>query len=213
MIDLLSIGQPKKPYPEFVNSQFETLATYLSLAHRIIAKTSKGYCRSILEEMLKNDDAVSYVANQIAYADLLWDENYRSVTNTVKTQYSYRNQRAIWAIRDYVRRYKTKKPTPISLSLDVLDSGSMLCDMVADTSAIDPAKQAETNDLLRKLNELTDRAVKRKIMKTRDVDFIHLHYLEGYTMQDIAELHGVTRQAVHKTISKNILKLQKMAKQ
>jgi hypothetical protein len=87
--------------------QFDSLATYISLAKKTINKFAPKFYNGLNKDMLSNEEAVSDVATAIMYADWRFDPNRPGKNGDKKTLYSYRNQCAIWAIKTYItQKYK-----------------------------------------------------------------------------------------------------------
>jgi hypothetical protein len=106
-----SVGKPKILYQDHKNIKFESLDFYINLAKKIISKMAPTFFSGLSKEMLKNEDAISFVANAIMMGDWRWKKDTikdnSNEEKQYKTLYSYRNQCGIWAIQTYVtKRYK-----------------------------------------------------------------------------------------------------------
>lgn len=201
MIDILKIGTPKTQYPPVNNDNFETLDTYLTLAKKIIQKLASKYHSKLGIEMLKNEDSVSYVATALMFADWKWDENYKGPTGKVKTKYAYRNQYAIWAICNYVKRSVTSEKMASLHNVNEMQIYSVLHDRKNL-----PINQVIHNDLLEYLDKLISKGVGQNRLSQRNVDIVKLYYLHRLPFHKIATQYNLSkegvRQIVHRTVKK-----------
>jgi hypothetical protein len=129
-----SIGKQKIKYKDHSGIQFESLDFYLNLSQKIIAKLAPTFFSGLSKEMLKNEDAVSFVANAIMMGDWRWEKSDEKKQN--KTLYSYRNQCAIWAIKTYItKKYKLNKSKKRSFSMSsfsLSDEDALLTELISD---------------------------------------------------------------------------------
>ena len=138
-----SIGKQKILYKDHANLEFESLDFYLNLSQKIIAKIAPTFFAGLSKEMLKNEDAIAFVANAIMMGDWRWEKNNSNESKTNKSLYSYRNQCAIWAIKTYItKQYKTKhskKKINTDCSLNYSDGEDMQLEtIIEDKSQKDP---------------------------------------------------------------------------
>ena len=92
-----SIGKQKILYKDHKDVNFESLDFYTNLAKKIIAKIGPTFFAGLSKQMLKDEDAISFVANAIMMGDWRWKQ--KEEDKPLKGLYSYRNQCAIWAIK------------------------------------------------------------------------------------------------------------------
>lgn len=174
---------------------FETLEEYITIAKKTIAKFAPRIYPSLAKEMLSSEDAIASVATAIMTADWKWNPEYRSKTNTVRSKYSYRNQRAIWAIQTYVVE---KNNYPKHLSLDwASDEDASLVDCIEDKKAISPIQKLENTDVENHVQELLHSGVISDLQR----EYISAYYLEDKTLQEVGNRYNITRESVRQTIS------------
>jgi hypothetical protein len=90
-LQLSGVGDQKITYKDHSTIEFESLSTYILLAKKAISKFANNMYSGLSVKMLKDEEAISSVANAIMMADWRWDDNYQNTQNTKKTRYSYRN--------------------------------------------------------------------------------------------------------------------------
>jgi len=210
MIDILGLGTPRSQYPNVDDDNFTTLDDYLELARKTIGRFAPKYRATLGREMLRNDDTVSYVATAIMVADWLWNKDYRSKTNTVRSQYAYRNQHAIWAIQRYITRQA--ESTYIE-SLDMPNKNDEpMYETVIDKRSDNPAITASNTNLLQHLYSTLDHAVEDGDMTRADVDMLVSYYSEQETLRSLAQKYHMSHEGVRQSVQKNLKKAQKILK-
>lgn len=142
-LQLSGVGDQKISYKNHSTIEFESLNTYLLLAKKAISKFANSMYSGLSTKMLKDEEAISSVANAIMMADWRWDDNYQNTKNTKKTKYSYRNQCAIWAIQTYItKNYKHQRKTKkkvFSLDFDQKDDDTgSIYDKIQNLSSEQP---------------------------------------------------------------------------
>lgn len=216
MIDIISVGDQKLQYPNHENIEFSSLSFYLNLAQKTIAKFGGSFSSNIRQEMLNSEDAVSHVANCLMMADWRWDKERKGLSGQQKTQYSYRNQCAIWAIKSYVGRkknHKTLKMTDAYANnnktgdedLSILDLSHKNNDNPSDI-----IMNQEEEILLKKyLDAILD--AEANILTNKQIEYIKLYFFESMTFAEIGKRFSITREAVRQGIKKAIEKIRKVA--
>jgi RNA polymerase sigma factor (sigma-70 family) len=207
-----SIGKQKIKYKDHSDIQFESLDFYLNLSQKIIAKLAPTFFSGLSKEMLKNEDAVSFVANAIMMGDWRWEKSDEKKQN--KTLYSYRNQCAIWAIKTYItKKYKLSKSKKRSFSMSsfsLSDEDALLTELISDQKQKDPIdiliKEEENNTTCGLVNELLN----SDILTDKQKDHIKLYFLENYTLEKIGEKYDVTREAIRQSIKSSIKKIREL---
>ena len=207
-----SIGKQKIKYKDHSDIQFESLDFYLNLSQKIIAKLAPTFFSGLSKEMLKNEDAVSFVANAIMMGDWRWEKSDEKKQN--KTLYSYRNQCAIWAIKTYItKKYKLNKSKKRSFSMSsfsLSDEDALLTELISDQKQKDPIdiliKEEENNTTCGLVNELLN----SDILTDKQKDHIKLYFLENYTLEKIGEKYDVTREAIRQSIKSSIKKIREL---
>lgn len=206
-LQLSGVGDQKISYKDHSTIEFESLNTYLLLAKKAISKFANSMYSGLSSKMLKDEEAISSVANAIMMADWRWDDNYQNSQNTKKSRYSYRNQCAIWAIQTYITKTykhqnKTKKKV-FSLDFDKNDdeSGSIY-EKVENLSSQQPdlimMEQEEKANLHSNLQSL----LSSSILSDRQKDYIKLYYFENQTFEQIGKRYNITREAVRQGLNK-----------
>jgi RNA polymerase sigma factor (sigma-70 family) len=207
-----SIGKQKIKYKDHSGIQFESLDFYLNLSQKIIAKLAPTFFSGLSKEMLKNEDAVSFVANAIMMGDWRWEKSDEKKQN--KTLYSYRNQCAIWAIKTYItKKYKLNKNKKKSFSMSsfsLSDDDALLTELISDKKQKDPIdiliKEEENTTTCSLVHELLN----TNILTEKQKDHIKLYFLENYTLEKIGEKYDVTREAIRQSIKSSIKKIREL---
>lgn len=191
--------------------QFESLETYLSIAKKIIGRFVPTISPVLATKMLRSDDAISHVANAIMNADYKWNPEYRSQNNTVKSKYSYRNQRAIWAIRGWIHIQK-KENAHRALSLSYVQNENNeeslpLSGIIPDKTAINPAEYVADKEEKQYIGMLINGVVDSEVLTKKQAKYLRGYYLEGKTLAAVGREYGVSREAVRQGITKGIQNL------
>lgn len=206
-LQLSGVGDQKIPYKNHSTIEFESLGTYLLLSKKAISKFANSMYAGLSTKMLKDEEAISSVANAIMMADWRWDDNYKNTKNTKKTKYSYRNQCAIWAIQTYMtKNYKHQRKTKkkvFSLDFDQKDDDTgSIYDKIQNLSSEQPdlilMEQEEKENLQTNLECL----IASDILSDRQKDYIKLYYFENQTFEQIGKRYNITREAVRQGLNK-----------
>lgn len=208
-----SIGKPKIEYKDHNTVNFESLDFYITLAKKIIAKTGSRSSSSLTKKMLKDEDAISFVANSLMMGDWRWkdgeDKNYKSL-------YSYRNQCGIWAIKTYLTKfYKQKnsnKKMISNFSLNHMcdDETSELTHVIPDEKQINPIDILIDGETKESLCDMIHKIIDSDILSDKQKDFIKLYYFENMTLEKIGNLYGVTREAIRQSIKNSLQKIRQL---
>lgn len=207
-----SIGKQKILYKDHSSIKFESLDFYLNLSQKIIAKVAPTFFAGLSKEMLKNEDAISFVANAIMMGDWRWEKENKEQSKTNKNLYSYRNQCAIWAIKTYItKQYKnknSKKRLNIDCSLNYSDGEDLQLEtIIADKSQKDPLDIICEEEDKRAKNQLINDLLESEILSNKQKDYIKLYYMEGMTLEKIGHRYNITREAVRQSIKSSISKI------
>jgi RNA polymerase sigma factor (sigma-70 family) len=212
-LQIEGVGKQKIQYKDHNAIEFDDLNTYLLLAKKSISKFANKYYAGLATKMLKDEEAISNIANAIMMADWRYDENHINEEGNKKTKYSYRNQCAIWAIQTYVTKTlkKNKKFKGKCYSLDYISEKEEngMHSYVKDCKAQNPEKiyiQKESNNELR---GLIDKLMDVDCLSEKQKDFIKLYYFENYTFEQIGKQFNITREAVRQSLKKGISIIQK----
>lgn len=210
-----SIGKQKILYKDHSQIQFESVGFYTNLAKKIISKMGPTFFNGLSTKMLKDEDAISFVANAIMMGDWRWDKENKD-NKQHKSLYSYRNQCGIWAIKTYVtKQYRNKHnnkkiQTNYSLDYESDADGLTMTSVVKDNKQKDPllllieqedniSKQALFNDLL-----------DSDILSSKQKDYIRLYYYEDMTLDNIGKKYNITREAVRQSIKSALNKIKEL---
>ena len=205
LLQINGIGNQKISYKDHAEIKFDTLDTYLLLAKKAISKFANKIFNGLSQKMLKDEDAVSSVANAIMMADWRWDENYTNEQGTKKTKYSYRNQCALWAIQTYVSKIyqKPKKIKNVySLDFNNEDMDSASHEFIQDHRVKTPDQELIEKETSTSLSMLIDNILSIDYLSDRQKDYIKLYYFEDYTFEKIGKKYGITREAVRQGLNK-----------
>lgn len=209
LLQLNGIGNQKIKYKDHSTIQFDSLQKYMLLAKKSISKFANQFYQGLSTKMLRDEDAISSVANAIMMADWRWDENYKNDKGTKKTRYSYRNQCALWAIQTHITKdhKKDKKFKKKIYSLDHIredDNESSIHDFTQDNKSISPEDILIHQENKQELSELVDALLNLDCLTSRQKDYIRLYYFESYTFEKIGKKYGITREAVRQGLNKTL---------
>lgn len=180
MIDYKDNKEGRKQMEEF------TLSEYLDYAKRCISAFAPS---DEVQNMLRDEDAISYVAEHLMYAKQRWKKDGG---RTVK---SYLNQSAIWCIpRWFIIRNRNR-----NLSLDFIleehnpsKRNSDYHQLVEDKNQLPPDEYLMKKEEKEKFNKLIERSQLGESQKK----YFYEVYDNGTSISDAAKTFGVTRQAV-----------------
>ena len=185
--------------------EFDNLSVYIDLAKKTIAKFASTIYPSLASEMLKNEDAISDVATAIMYADWRWDKDRKGFNGQSKTQYSYRNQCAIWAIKTYISQKQKKHNVKVTSSLDK-DESSYLSNIPCRENN-NPATIVEELEIQNCLASNINELLISDLLNDKQREQIKSYYYEDKTLSEIGKDYGVTREAVRQNIQKGLNKI------
>lgn len=211
LLQINGIGKQKISYKQHDQLEFLTLKEYLTLAKKAISKFANNFYDSLAKKMLKDEDALSLVANAIMMADWRWDENYKNQQGTKKSKYSYRNQCALWAIQTYVsKEYKKNKKFDKVYSLDSsIDNNEDLTpnQLIKDSNSKTPVSIVIEREDEDNTKYLVNSILSLECITDRQKDYIRLYYLESQTFESIGKKYGITREAVRQGLNKALEKI------
>jgi len=161
------------------------ICEYLRLARRIIYKLANKYGKNHITKMLKDEEAMGNLASELMFADMKWDANYKGVNGPIN-RFTYRKQRAIWAILAFINTYQKRR----FISLDRL--------------------LAKGRDFLQPHSNVASlKETVQYCCTKREAEWINLYYLHNYTFREIGEQYKITHANVHHTIKTALLKVRK----
>jgi len=190
-----------------METEYKDMVEYIEIAQKAIKAFADKICPGISYQMSQSEDAIADVAQAIMWGDWKYDPNRKGqISNLSKTQYSYRNQCAIWGIQTYLKK-RLKRKT-VYLNNLVQDQEMDLTDLLVDERQNEPITQLldqEKEDLkFQTINDIFD----SKLLTQEQKDKVRLYYLEGYSLAKVGKKYGVTREAIRQTLKSCIKKLQ-----
>lgn len=205
-LQLDGIGKQKISYKDPSTIKFDDLAEYILLAKKSISKFANRFYNGLASKMLKDEEAISNVANAIMMADWRFDENYKNDANTKKTKYSYRNQCALWAIQTYVtknhKKQKRQKNKIYSLNYSDQDDENSAYSYVEDARSPDPLSIIIEQENKDNLSSLIDQLLSLDCLTDKQKNYIRLYYFEDYTFEEIGQKYNLTREAIRQSMNK-----------
>jgi RNA polymerase sigma factor (sigma-70 family) len=169
-----------------------TLEDYYEVAKRCIGAFAVG---ALAQSMLRNEDAISFVAEHLMYGAHNWREAGG------RTVPSYLNQCAIWSIQRWITlSQKTRKHKVVSLNDDCHGSCSQRHEIIAD-------EKSPTPDSIVSRKEQSQRFVEDFGLTTRQKHCLEVVYIQGQRPSDVARELGISRQAVDKCLHKGVQKI------
>jgi RNA polymerase sigma factor (sigma-70 family) len=205
LIKVNGIGKRKLKYQDANTIEFDTLPNYLKMAKKAISKFANNIYDGLAKKMLKDEEAISEVANAMMMGDWRWDEDYQNEKGTKKNRYSYRNQCALWAIQSYAtknnRKFKNIKNI-YSFNFNIDDENTDCYSVIADSKAVAPDEEAEEKENKQLISSLVEDLLDNELLTDRQKDYIRLYYFEDQTFEKIGKKYGVTREAVRQGLNK-----------
>lgn len=204
-----AIGKQKIAYKDHNQVKFESLDFYVNLAKKIIAKMGPTFFAGLSKQMLKDEDAIAFVANAIMMGDWRWKKSETDQPH--KNLYSYRNQCAIWAIKTYVtKQYRsnhTKKKIKTTHSLNHQEDDGSLENIIADVDQKDPLSIIIEQEDLKDKQDIINKLFESDLISTKQKEYLKLYYFDNMTLEKIGKQFDVTREAVRQSIKTAITKI------
>lgn len=207
LLQVEGIGTQKIEYKNPSKVEFDTLSNYILLAKKSISKFANKFYSGLASKMLKDEDAISSIANAIMMADWRYDENYESKNgNKNKTKYSYRNQCALWAIQTHVTKsYKKKKINTKVYSIDYAEDADSNCyGENIECKTKNPETILIERETKNKISSLINDLLSLDCLSIRQKDYIRLYYFDGNTFEEIGKKYNLTREAIRQSVNKAI---------
>lgn len=204
LLQINGIGDQKIEYKDHSTIKFDDLKTYVLLAKKAISKFGPKFYNGLSAKMLKDEDAISSIANAIMMADWRWDDNRIGLNGAKKTKYSYRNQCALWAIKTYVSKEHKHSKKKKAYSLDYMseDNDTGLHSLSADIKCEQPDEIVMKIEESENLSSLIDQLLSLNSLSDKQKDYIKLYYFDSYTFEEIGKKYGITREAVRQGLNK-----------
>ena len=191
-----------------MDTQFETMSTYISLAKKTINKFAPKFYNGLNKEMLSSEEAISDVATALMYADWRFDPDREGKEGNKKTLYSYRNQCAIWAIKTYVtQKYKGSNKKYKTHSLDNYfndtdnTNGYNVTENKTEKDPLDILIENETNN---NISLDIDKALNSGIISEKQKQQLMMYYFDDMTLSQIGKKFNVSREAIRQNIKRAI---------
>lgn len=205
-LQLEGIGNQKIEYKDKSEVEFDTLSNYMLMAKKSISKFANKFYSGLSTKMLRDEDAISNVANAIMMADWRYDENHEGVNGQKKTKYSYRNQCALWAIQTYVTKNYKKKLKNSVYSLDYAEEdGDCKYINTLDSKTKSPEQILIEKEKDANIKTLIDSMLSIDCLSQRQREYIKLYYFENNTFEQIGKKYSLTREAIRQSINKALL--------
>jgi len=180
-------------------NQLWDLDEYRKQAERCIGRFGPP---QLSTQMLKDEDAVSHVAEHMMYAHCKWTEGGGM---TLK---SYLIDSAIYAIRIWkTKLFKANQRTPVlSLNHTISNGTGRSSDMytvITDTKAHEPVSVMSDEECSTHVEELLNSPLLTDVQR----ECMHERFVEGNTLQVIADKIGMSKQGVDHHIKRATAKL------
>lgn len=170
------------------NSRILSLYEYIEIAKKTIGAFASP---SVANEMLRDEDAISFITDHLIKGTLRWQENGG------RTLYSYLNQCAIWAIQRWILNKKVaQKKGNLSLDTPIDDDGNSMYNFVENTKS----KVSNTSD---SFDEIIDKDCLNETQKT----CLRMKFVEGMTYRAIGTALNKSGSRIEQIVSKALQKL------
>lgn len=202
---------PDANQPE-IAQRFKSLDEYLIIARKVIKKFGREFMNaSEVQKMLNSEDAISEIARHIMTAD------WRYKPGKGRTEYSYRNMCAKWAIQDYVGLFRTKANKTYR-SLDTAigdgDDSVSLSSITEDKLVKEPSSFIEDEERKERVKKYISFLIKNSKLTYVQEKCIYLKFIEDIeSHKEIGKRFNppITRQAVKQNIDRGLYKLKQTA--
>ena len=202
-MDIAPVSNSKKPYPDATKIKFESMDAYILHAKKIICYFAPKFRKGLREQILNNEEAISNVATAIMLADWTFDREYIGEKGAKCSISTYRNLRAIWAIKSFMTRKNRKSSKCLSLNNEINDRGSGAYDAMQDDSCPSPQDSPERKEV----REWLERVVDSALLSKKQSLYVRKRFFEDKTIAEIATESDVSRQAVGESINRAIRKI------
>ena len=165
----------------------KTLDGYWHEARRVIGKWGQTHWQN-------DDECIAFVSYWMMRADWKYDPTKGAKRST------YRVNAGRWALVSWANKLKKQSNSQItSLSVPTSVNGEYI-----DLSETIPSKESQSEG---RANEFAEYVVNHKCNSVKLQKYLRLYYIDGYNCAEIAEMQGVSKQAVNEGIRRAILKL------
>jgi len=167
------------------------LSEYIEIAKKTIGKFASP---SVANEMLKSEDAISFVTDHLIKGTLRWK------ADGGRTLYAYLNQCAIWAIQRWILNIKVaRKNAAVSLDTPIDDEGGTMYSFVENGNGNVSINTGPSFD------EIIDKECLNETQKT----CLRMKFVEGMTYRAIGTALNKTGSRIEQIVSTAIAKLKK----
>lgn len=171
-----------------------SLDDYYQIASRCIGAFASG---SVAQSMLRNEDAISFVAEHLMYGTCRWTEDGG------RTLRSYINQCAIWSIQRWIMlSKKAHGKHEQSLNREDKDGDRQFYETIADTSVGLPIDELCCDEEMQAIRQVMDDE-----LTDNQRQCIELIYIQDLSGADVARQLKVSRQAVEQSMNKGLEKI------
>jgi len=202
-MDIAPVSNSKKPYPDATKIKFESMDDYILHAKKIICYFAPRLRKGLREQIMSNEEAISNVATAIMLADWTFDREYVGEKGAKCSIRTYRNLRAIWAIKSFMTRRNRKSSKCLSLNNEINDRGSGAHDAMQDNSCPSPHDSPEKKEL----REWLERVIDSALLSDKQSLYVRKRFFEDKTIAQIAVESDVSRQAVGESINRAMRKI------
>jgi len=190
-----------------MEKEFDSMASYITLAKKIVSKFAPNFYGALRNELLNNEDAIADISTAIMYADWKWDSNRTGFGGKTKSKYSYRNQCGLWAIKTYLTNKYKKKNQHFSLENVDEDQEYNFSNTLIDTKSPDPALTICEKEEKQSISNLVSELLNSELISSKQREQIYKYYFEDKTLSEIGKEYGVTREAIRQNIQKGIKRI------
>ena len=190
----------------------ETLNEYIKIAKKGVRKFAHPY---IASKILNDEDVISHIVYSVMEADINWNPEYvnKAGENNPKSLQQYRNQHIIWAIKKYTGHINHKSKRKIkTVNKSVYDECGIernLVEILPNENSLSSDIESINNETINRKKDLVKELLSKSKLSKRQKTSLQLYYIEGLTLQEIANKYGVTRQAIGLAIKYGLKNIRK----
>jgi len=167
------------------------LSEYIEIAKKTIGKFASP---SVANEMLKSEDAISFVTDHLIKGTLRWK------ADGGRTLYAYLNQCAIWAIQRWILNMKVaRKNAAVSLDTPIDDEGGTMYSFVENTN----------NNISTHTGPSFDEIIDKECLNETQKTCLRMKFVEGMTYRAIGTALNKTGSRIEQIVSTALAKLKK----
>jgi RNA polymerase sigma factor (sigma-70 family) len=202
-VDIVNLHIPDKSKTLHNDQVCESLSDYLVITKKIAYSLAHIFGAKTIHRLMQSEDIVSNLATELMMADWQFDGRGKKE--------GFRKQAIKWRIQHYLNRskaaYNKKK---VSLSHE-LEFGNILGDILPEMASLEPdaSESMQYAERMEELKSLMD----SDVITNKQHHFIMEYYIQGKTLQVIANETGATKEAVRISIKNGINKLRELARE